>query len=78
MECEECGEVHEGTCGYTTDDEGNKLNSPGGTNKRKYSATTQTNYMSDSRRNPFLPKCILAAAAAVVLSKKCSTISFEN
>tara|TARA_R110000824_G_scaffold55565_1_gene152959 strand:+ start:1046 stop:1705 length:660 start_codon:yes stop_codon:yes gene_type:complete len=54
MECEECGEVHEGTCGYTTDDEGNKLNSPGGTNKRKYSATTQTNYMSDSRRNPLV------------------------
>ena len=43
--CEHCGQIHEGTCGYTTDTDGNELPTPGGTNRKGISAFNQSKRM---------------------------------
>ena len=53
MECEFCGVIHEGTCGYTQTPNGRKLPTPGGTNRRGTTADVRTNFMRDSNSNPF-------------------------
>ena len=53
MECEFCGVIHEGTCGYTQTPNGRKLSTPGGTNRRGTTADVRTNFMRDSNSNPF-------------------------
>ena len=46
-------ELDEGTCGYTTNEYGKKIHSPGDTNKRGTTPDVRTNFMKDSKSNPF-------------------------
>ena len=47
MMCEKCGEIHEGSCGYTQTADGKKLKTPGGT--KGVSGLNRTNFMRNQQ-----------------------------
>ena len=70
--CESCGQIHEGSCGYTHTSDGRKLRTPGGTNDPSINKIRE--YIRENLRNWFKKEKWVRIDTQGNIAGKCGTM----